>query len=129
MIRARILVADDDPDMLDTVGDALERRGAVVVRAASGADLIERIADEGPFTLIVTDVSMPWMSGLQAMHSARTVGVDTPLIVMTGFSDDQLAAQVAALGPNAALLEKPFELAELCAMVEEVLATERASSR
>jgi DNA-binding response OmpR family regulator len=127
MIRARILVADDDPDLLETLGDALERTGAEVVRAASGADLIECIADYGPFSLIITDVSMPWMSGLQAMHSARTAGIDTPIIVMTGLDDARIRSRVVALGGDAAFLLKPFELAELTAVVMGLLAEERAS--
>lgn len=126
MLRhARILVADDDPDLLETVGDALERWGADVVRAESGADLIERMADEGPFSLVVTDISMPWMSGLQAMHSARTAGISTPIIVMTALKDEQIPAQVHALGRNAALLRKPFDLDELEAMVSAFLVRER----
>lgn len=122
MLRhARILVADDDPDVLGAVSDALERLGAQVVRAESGADLIERMADEGPFSLVVTDVSMPWMSGLQAMYSVRTAGVSTPIIVMTALPDERIPAQVLALGNNSVLLRKPFELRELEEAAERLL--------
>jgi CheY-like chemotaxis protein len=40
----------------------------------SGAELIEQLANEGPSILVITDISMPWMSGLQAMHAIRTAG-------------------------------------------------------
>jgi DNA-binding response OmpR family regulator len=110
---ARILVADDDPQLLDAVADALTARGADVVRAEGGAELIEQLAEQGPFALVITDVSMPWMNGLQAMYSARTVGVGTAIIVMTALRDARIPAQVRALGANAALLHKPFELREL----------------
>lgn len=111
--HARILVADDDPDLLGTVSDALERLGAEVVRAGCGAELIEKLAEAGPFSLIVTDISMPWMSGLQALASARTAGLGAAVIVMTGLRDERIPAQVLALGQKAALLRKPFELSEL----------------
>lgn len=124
---ARILVADDDPDLLETVSEALERLGAEVVRAESGAELIEKLADEGPFALIVTDIAMPWMSGLQAMASARTAGLGGAVIVMTALKDDRIPAQVHALGRKAVLLRKPFELAELESLAATLLlSTEEA---
>lgn len=125
MLRdSRILVADDDPDLLDTIALALERLGAEVARAESSAELIEQLAGEGPFALIVTDISMPWISGLQAMHSARTAGVGTPTIVMTGMRDESIADQVSTLGQNAVLLRKPFELHELESAASKLLSDE-----
>ena len=108
-----MLVADDDPLLLSTVTDALTHVGATVAPAASGAELIERLANEGPFDLVVTDVSMPWMSGLQAMHAIRTAGLSTPVIVMTALPDERIPSQVRALGDNAMLLRKPFDLHHL----------------
>jgi len=124
---ARILVADDDPDLLGAVAAALERLGAEVVRAQNGGELIERLAEEGPFTLVVADVSMPWMSGLQVMYSARTAGLGIPVVVMTALKDQHLAEQVQALGPNAVLLRKPFELDELESAVSSLVSHQQAS--
>lgn len=123
--HARILVADDDPDLLDAVVEVLERLGAEVVRAEGGDELIERIA-EGRYTLIITDICMPWMSGLQAMHSARTAGLGTPVIIMTGMKDEGIPEQVLALGENAVLLRKPFEFSELEAAVAKLLSANRS---
>jgi two-component system OmpR family response regulator len=109
----RILVADDDPGILEAVAYALEDLGAEVIRARSGAELIEHLGTHGPFDLVVTDVSMPWMSGLQAMHSVRPAGLPTPVIVITALEADQVAEQVRTLGRNAVLMRKPFPLAEL----------------
>jgi DNA-binding response OmpR family regulator len=117
-----VLVADDDLPLLAAVADALTNLGADVIRAESGAELIERLADEGPFDLVVTDVSMPWMSGLQAMHAARAAGLGTSVIIMTALHDDRLAAQVQALGRGAILLRKPFELGELETVATRLLA-------
>jgi CheY-like chemotaxis protein len=119
--HARILVADDDSDLLDAVSEVFVRQGADVVRAASGSELIERLATQGPFSLVVTDISMPWMTGLQAMHSARTVGFGNAVIVMTALRDERITAQVRALGVNAALLRKPFELSELQSLATKLL--------
>jgi CheY-like chemotaxis protein len=127
--RARILVADDDPELLDVVVAALEQWGADVARADSGAQLIERLAHEGPFDLIVTDISMPWMSGMQAMYSARTAGLATPVVVMTALKEDRIPAQVTGLGQNAVLLRKPFELSELERVVSRLLAVQPPEPR
>lgn len=128
MLRhARILVAEDDADLLSTVTQVLERLGAEVVKATSGGELIERLSDEGPFDLVITDISMPWMTGLQATHSVRTAGVSTPILVITGLKDERIPEQVLALGNNAILLRKPFGVDELESAVESLLEPEETS--
>ena len=127
MLRdARILVAEDDEDLLQTVAGALEAEGAEVVCAESGAELVERMAADGPFGLVITDVSMPWGSGVRAMRLARTAGVQTPVLVMTGLRDEWIPTEVLALGDNVALLRKPFGLDELHAIVAKLLGRRRA---
>jgi two-component system OmpR family response regulator len=117
----RILVADDDPDLLQSVAAALRQAGAEVVCAESGAGLITKMADEGPFALVVADISMPWMSGLHAMHSARFAGLSTPILVMTALNDPQIDEQVRALGRDALLLRKPFVLEDFVQAVERLV--------
>jgi DNA-binding response OmpR family regulator len=120
-VHARVLVAEDDLELLATVADVLESWGAEVVRANSGAELIEGLAREGPFSLVVTDIGMPWMSGLHVMHSARHAGLATPVIIITGLTDERLTQQVRALGSEAVLLRKPFGLGELESAVSKLL--------
>jgi DNA-binding response OmpR family regulator len=119
--HAHVLVADDDPLLLDAVAEALTTMGADVRRATSGAELIDQLAHAGPFDLVVTDVGMPWMSGLQAIRSTRAAGLATSVIVMTGLPDERIPAQVQALGKDAILLRKPFELTELEAAASMLL--------
>jgi DNA-binding response OmpR family regulator len=122
--QARVLVADDDPELLDTVTDILAGLGAEVVQARDGAQLVEYLADEGPFDLVITDIAMPWMTGIRAMRAARLAGVGTSLIVMTALRDESIPVQVSALG--ATLLRKPFDAAELESLVARLLADRRA---
>jgi CheY-like chemotaxis protein len=125
--NARILVADDDPEVLESVTHALEELGAHVVPARSGHELIALLGEEGPFSLVVTDISMPWMTGLQAMHSARYAGLLTPIIVITGLTDVQVPAQVQSLGHAVVLLRKPFRLDHLVEEAARLLAVPLAS--
>ena len=126
---ARILVADDDPLLLNAVADGLAQLGFDVVQASNGAELIERLAHQGPFALVVTDISMPWMNGLKAMHASRAAGLATAVIVMTALTDPRFDAVVRGLGDKAVLLRKPFSLAELEAAVQALLTQKPKASR
>lgn len=125
----RILVADDEPDLLESVAAALGQEGAEVVCAASGEELITKMAEEGPFALVVADISMPWMSGLHALHSARYAGLATPILVMTALADPQIDEQVRALGRDALLLRKPFVLDDLVQAVERLLRPSQSNGK
>jgi len=120
--KPRALVADDDPDTLNLLDEAVGQFGFEITRAATGDELISELA-AAHFDLVVTDVSMPWMTGLQAMHSARTAGLATPVVVITALRDDKVAQQVGALGHDATLLRKPFGIEDLYAAIRTVLVT------
>jgi CheY-like chemotaxis protein len=121
-MTGRVLVADDDPDLLDLVATSLAARGLDVARAMTGADVLELLADSGPFDLMITDIAMPWMTGLQVVSSVRDAGLDIPVIVMTGLHDPNLSERVRAMGSRTSLLRKPFDLAQLNAAVAAILA-------
>lgn len=123
----RALVAEDDADTLHMLSEAVEQFGAEVTCAANGDELIARLAD-GTYDFVVTDVSMPWMSGLQALHAARTAGLATPIVVITAVRTDEVARQVGALGGGATLLYKPFGLDELYQAIESVLSAHGPTS-
>ncbi len=122
MGKLRALVADDEPEMLDLVSTAVAQFGATVTRAASGHELLTRIAEDEPYDFIITDIAMPWMTGLQVMHSARTAGLPVPVIVMTAIRDPKVFEQVYALGERASLLLKPFTVHELRAALQMAIA-------
>jgi two-component system phosphate regulon response regulator OmpR len=90
--------------------------GVEVAPASSGGDLVRLLTDDGPIDLVVTDVRMPWMTGYNVALSARNSGMRVPIIIVTAFPDDVLAAQVERLG-SAVLLAKPFRPEELLSLV------------
>jgi CheY-like chemotaxis protein len=115
----RVLVADDDAATLTLVAQTMEHLGYAVTRAEDGDELLQRIAAEGPFDLLITDISMPWMTGLQVAQCARTAGLDTPVLVMTGMQID--ARDIDSLGVHSALLRKPFGIKQLEAACRKLL--------
>ena len=120
-------MADDDADVLAAVSDALASLGFAVLSVDSGAGLIDSLATDGPFDLIVTDISMPWMDSLKTLRSIRSAGVTTPVIVITALTDGQIPNRVHALGANAILLRKPFDLDELAAAARRMTNGDRRS--
>jgi CheY-like chemotaxis protein len=118
---SRIAIADDDPDSLELLRLALGGPQIEICEAVNGADLVDLLAENGPFDLVVTDVHMPWMEGLQVLLSARNAEIKTPVLVITGFSRADTQARVDRLG-NAKLLRKPFGISELRQAVSELMA-------
>lgn len=120
-MHLRVLIADDDPDFLGTVAATLSAIGAEVVSATTGAELLEGLAECGPFDLVITDVSMPWMTGLQVAHTARAAGLDIPVLIVTGLADQDLSRRVYAIGKRVALLRKPFDFDQLESAIAELV--------
>ena len=114
-------MADDDPELLASIAEALENCGATVTSANNGGELLETLGERDPFDLVVTDISMPWMTGLQAMQSTRYAGLTTPTVVITALRDEQIPDRVRALGSNAVLLHKPFDLEALERAIDHVM--------
>jgi CheY-like chemotaxis protein len=121
---SRILIADDDPDSLELLKMALANPQIEISEAANGAELVELLAEGGSFDLVVTDVLMPWMEGLQVLLSARAAEIRTPVLVISGLTRPDLQDKVDRLG-NAKLLRKPFGIPELRTAVADLMAQQR----
>jgi CheY-like chemotaxis protein len=108
----RVMLADDDYELLELIAGTLEDLGDEVV-CASSSGALERAITTGRFDAVVTDVSMPEVSGLAVVQAARAAGRHIPTVVMTGMRDRATSEQVAALGAQVALLYKPFSITAL----------------
>jgi len=115
----RVIVADDDPAMREWLRLLLRPLGALIREAAGGLELLDLLADDEPYDLVITDVRMPGPDGLQVVAMARTAGSCAPFLVITAFPDDDLRRALRSAG--ATLLAKPFAPAELRAAVAELL--------
>jgi DNA-binding NtrC family response regulator len=111
----RILVTDDDPRILSTVASFLTKAGFAVGTAATGEDALQAIAEDPDVKLLVTDYSMPEMSGAALISAAIRVRPNLRALLMTGYPD---AAGLAHLPSDVPLLVKPFRRTEFLAKVE-----------
>jgi DNA-binding response OmpR family regulator len=109
----RMLLADDDLELLDLIADALDQPGTELVRASSGAELQQALAAGEAFDVVVTDVSMPPVTGVDILRAARATGVSYPTVVITALRRGITLAQIAELGDRVTLLYKPFSISAL----------------
>ena len=121
MTRGTVLLAEDDEDLRSVIRCQLEQEGMSVREAASGLDLLDLLTRGERFDLVVSDVRMPWMSGLHVATAVRRKGFDVPFIIMSAFANTEVRQSVAGM-KNAVFLEKPFELATFANAVSEALA-------
>ncbi len=117
--RARILVADDEADITMVLGDLLEEQGYVVDTAADGVEAWERSQQE-PFDVIITDLKMPNMGGLDLLRKVREAGQRAVVIIMTGFATVETAIEALKVGAYDYVL-KPFKVGELLLVVERAV--------
>jgi EAL domain-containing protein (putative c-di-GMP-specific phosphodiesterase class I)/CheY-like chemotaxis protein len=109
-IRGRIVLADDDPDLLRALSRTLERAGHDVVRLSDGQRACEHIAglDARDVDVVLTDISMPGCDGLEVMRAAHKLDPDLPVLFMTGMPTVETAVQALELGAYRYLL-KPVD--------------------
>jgi DNA-binding response OmpR family regulator len=117
--RARVLVIEDEPGILDFVSRGLEAEGFTVVGATDGGEG-ERLALGEGFDTVVLDLMLPTRSGMEILASLRQLRPSMPVLVLTARGD--VEDRIAGLEAGAVdYLVKPFSLAELIARVRAQL--------
>ena len=116
----RIILAEDDEDMRKFLVKALQNAGYEVTSFSNGLEAYERLKEE-PFTLLLTDIVMPEMDGIELARKAASLDPDLKIMFITGFA-------AVALNPDnqapqdAKVLSKPFHLRDLVGEIERLLA-------
>ncbi|MCG8591344.1 MAG: response regulator [Proteobacteria bacterium] len=104
--KPNVLCVDDEPQILEGLQLHL-RRGYRVSIAASGAEGLARIREEGPFVVVISDMRMPEMSGAEFLARVRTEAPDTVRILLTGQADVESTVQAVNEGGIFRFLTKP----------------------
>ena len=120
MSGEKILVADDRQENLVFLADSVLRpEGYQVVTAMDGREAFSKAQAEKP-DLIITDLKMPRMSGLEMMTALRKAGVNVPVILTTFYGSEQTAIQAFRLGARDYLV-KPYDMEDMLESVERAL--------
>ncbi len=121
--RGTVLVCDDELNIRELIACVLEADGFKVVRARDGLEGVASFRRESAgFVLAVVDLLMPGLGGHDVIRQVRQMRPGLPAVLVSGFADRELPADVKSSGPTT-LLPKPFRLEHLSAVVAELLRT------
>lgn len=115
----RILLAEDDDFMRGFLDRALVKAGYEVISCANGAEALERLKQE-PFTLLLTDIVMPRMDGIELARRASELDGELKIMFITGFAAVTLNNETKP-PKDARVLSKPFHLKDLVREVDKLL--------
>ena len=123
-----ILLADDNEEFRRSVATILDEAGYSVAEAATGKQALARVKSSGhqQFDLLITDLAMPDMDGLQLLTEIKRTDPGLPVIAISGSFSGRLLRFAATFGVPT--LEKPFKRAALLKIVESALSTYQALS-
>ena len=114
-----IYLVDDDPGQRDLLRTFLEKKGSDVTTAASGDEALA-LLQQGSFSLLISDIRMPGMSGLSLLEALRQICPLLPVLMVTAYPDVRDAVE-AMRGGAVDYLEKPIDLEELLSTVSRIL--------
>jgi len=124
--RGRVLVIDDDADLLASTCEWLGATGFAVQGIALGSEALRRLG-AGPSAMpdvVVTDIRMPGLDGLGVLEGVRRLDSDMPVVLLTGHGDIALAVQAMRAGAHD-FLEKPYDADHLVAVLDRAVAQRR----
>lgn len=119
--RQRVLLVDDEDAVAGVMRRLLERNGFNVTLASNGVQALERVAADPVFDLILTDQTMPMMTGLELVERLRATGHHTPIILASGFGASIDGERVAHLR-DVHRIDKPFASNDLLRLVRSAIA-------
>lgn len=114
-----ILVVDDQPEVADTVVEIMTRAGYSAAAAYSGMEAVRRF-QEGIFQLVITDLKMPEINGMDLLMTVKEIDGRIPVIVVTGYGTIQKAVEAIKNGAYD-FIEKPVDRDKLILIVERAL--------
>ncbi|MFT3677966.1 MAG: response regulator [Chitinophagaceae bacterium] len=114
----KILVAEDEPIMLKTIALRLRKDGHEVIVADNGREAMEHIDTHKP-DLIITDIMMPYSSGLEIVGKVKGQSMKTPVIVLSAMGQENVVLEAFNLGADD-YITKPFSPNELSVRVKRL---------
>ena len=115
----RVLIAEDDRELRELLALVLENAGYQVCQCCNGQQLLTRLTEQPSFDLVISDIRMPGLNGLEVLARRNRNMRQIPFICMTAFGDEQTHRKARHLGA-AAVIDKPFDLDEMMKLIAHV---------
>jgi CheY-like chemotaxis protein len=126
--RPRVVVAEDEPDVLMMVSVALRGLGYDIVEARNGRELLDQLGDGLIYgdlaaqpDVIISDIRMPGLTGMEILAGLRQAHWETAIVLMTAYADRDTRDEAQRLGVDA-FFEKPFDIDDLVTAVVNMTA-------
>ncbi len=116
-LHARVLLVDDEEEFTDVLSKRLEARNLKVKTVNRGEDAVHMV-DQQSFDVIILDLAMPGMDGLETLQQIKANHPDAEIIMLTGHASVESSVQAMKIGAED-LLEKPVDMADLLSKIEE----------
>ena len=120
--KKRILVIEDDREMRSLLEDYLEEEGYEVGSVDDGSEAFRKLAREN-FDLILTDIRMPGLNGLDILPGLKQIQPGILIIVITAFGSEEVQRRALERGADA-YLEKPLQLDQLRTLIQEMVSSQ-----
>lgn len=125
--RKSVLLVDDDPGMVDTLTDILQANRYEVAAARSG-DTAVAMARSGAYDLVLMDIQMPGLNGVQALTAMKAAGLGARVIMMTAYTRDELVKE-AEQQSGSPVLPKPLDLHRVLSLAASATCRRAGESR
>jgi DNA-binding NtrC family response regulator len=125
-MKVKILVIDDESEIRNLLKEVLLTEGYEIDVTSNGAEGLEIIKRKGPFDIVLTDIKMPTMDGIELMKHIRKNWPDIAIIIMTGYADIN-SARIAIKQGAYDYIRKPFNISEMMTSIENTLKRLRLS--
>jgi two-component system, NtrC family, response regulator HydG len=117
---ARILVVDDNKDLLNTFSLILKRKGYLVDMAEDGEEALNKYKIQN-YDIVLMDVVMPGINGIEVLHKMRGINALPKIILMTAYCEEEKLDQVVSSGEAYSALYKPINIAKLMDLIGEAV--------
>ncbi len=115
-----LLIADDEPVLLEQLVETLSELGYPIVTAKDGNEMLEQISKNPNIVAVLSDIKMPGLNGIDALRALREKQIDIPVVFLTGFAEKNLVVEALRLGALD-FLEKPFDFEVLKKVMSQAI--------
>lgn len=116
--KLKFLFVEDEKDLLDIIAETLQKLGVNFLTATNGEEGLEVLKNNSDIDIVVTDISMPIMNGIEMIREIKNFNSEVNIVVMTAHTESKYISDVAELGVNDYLL-KPFDFIKFIELISD----------